>query len=90
MGSQELAFDDELSVEDAPIGHQIGSFDESPTREVRKHLKNLDFHNFTTTTTSHQVFKIPRKYMKNHHPFITAQRYNSRGSRPIGGKSATT
>lgn len=44
MGSQELAFDDEMSLDEATL--QVGSFDESPTREIRKHLKNLEFHHF--------------------------------------------
>jgi len=44
MGSQEFAFDDEVSIDEG-AGLQIGSFDESPTREIRKHLNNLQFNN---------------------------------------------
>jgi hypothetical protein len=51
MGSQEFAFDDEVSIDEGAVG-QIGSFDESPTREIRKHLSNLQFNNHG----GHQVF----------------------------------
>lgn len=55
MGSQgSLAFDDELSLDDGGI--QIGSFDESPSRQVQKHLKNLDFHHYGSG--NYQVFKL--------------------------------
>lgn len=41
MGSQELAFDDEMSLDESPIVPP--SFDESPSREIQKHLQALRF-----------------------------------------------
>lgn len=41
MGSQELAFDDEMSLDENAIAPS--SFDESPSREIQKHLHALRF-----------------------------------------------
>uniref|UniRef100_A0A183C6Q7 WD_REPEATS_REGION domain-containing protein n=1 Tax=Globodera pallida TaxID=36090 RepID=A0A183C6Q7_GLOPA len=49
MGSQEFVFD-ELSIDDEGAGQVDGNFDGSPTMEVRKQLKNLQFHHYSHTT----------------------------------------
>lgn len=41
MGSQELAFDDEMSLDENAIAPS--TFDESPSREIQKHLHALRF-----------------------------------------------
>lgn len=47
MGSQELAFDDEMSLDENQIIAPTSGFDESPTREIRKHLNALQFRQHT-------------------------------------------
>lgn len=65
MGSQEFAFDDEVSIDEG-AGLQIGSFDESPTREIRKHLNNLQFNNL-----GHQFKSFNKKDTTDDHTSIT-------------------
>ncbi|KAF7639315.1 hypothetical protein Mgra_00001277 [Meloidogyne graminicola] len=66
MGSQEFAFDDEVSFDEG-AGLQIGSFDESPTREIKKHLNNLHFNNFG----GHQYKSFNKKDIGDDHTSIT-------------------
>lgn len=47
MGSQELAFDDEMSLDENQIIAPTSGFDESPSREIRKHLNALQFRQLT-------------------------------------------
>lgn len=47
MGSQELAFDDEMSLDENHIIRPTSGFDESPTREIRQHLNDLQFRQAT-------------------------------------------
>ncbi|KAL3100337.1 hypothetical protein niasHT_029041 [Heterodera trifolii] len=55
MGSQEFAFD-ELSIdEEAAAGQIEGAMEESPTMEVRKQLKNLHFHHYSSHSTQKDV-----------------------------------
>lgn len=71
MGSQELAFDDEMgSVGEADDsgttiaggiagggGIGVGVFDDSPSREIRKHLSQLQFHSVHSQHHGKRVWK---------------------------------